>query len=49
MLTISDVRGFVGNSAYFARGRVYADEGRVFSMKEEAGPEGGTLLTSHVD
>ena len=49
MLTISDVRGFVGNSAYFARGRVYADEGRVFSMKEERGPEGDTLLTARVD
>ena len=48
MLTISDVRSFVGNSAYFARGRIYADEGRVFSVKESSAPDGEMILTGRV-
>lgn len=48
MLTISDVRSFVDNSAYFARGRIYADEGRVFSVKESAAPDGEMILTGRV-
>ena len=49
MLTISDVRGFVGNSAYFARGRIYADEGRVSSVKESVAPDGEIVLTGRVE
>ena len=48
MLTISDVRGFVSNSAYFARGRIYADEGRVSSINTAKGLEGDTVLTARV-
>ena len=48
MLTISDVRGFVGNSAYFARGRIYADEGRVSTIRTETEPDGETVLRASV-
>ena len=48
MLTISDVRSLVGNSAYFARGRIYADEGRVSILACEENGEGAVSLSARV-
>ena len=48
MLTLTDARGFVNNSAYFARGRVYAQEGRVHSMTHRKLTDGVVELTAKV-
>ena len=49
MLTISDVRRFVNNSAYFARGRVYAEEGRVKILDSYAMSDGSIAYSAEVD
>ena len=48
MLTLMDVRRFVDNSAYYARGRVYADEGRVRYLLCERRADGTKLVTAQV-
>ena len=47
MLTLTDVRRMVDNSAYYARGRAYVDEGRVVEIEEiDMGAQ--TILTGEV-
>ena len=40
MLTMTKARGWVDNSAFFARGRAYAQEGRVELLGMMRGPNG---------
>ena len=48
MLTLSDARAFVNNSAYFARGRVYAEEGCVRGLQRFHRQDGSVVLSASV-
>ena len=48
MLTMTDARAFVNNSAFFARGRVYAEEGCVRSLQRFNRPDGSVVLSASV-